>query len=162
MTNTINVLDHGYVTLLNISGPVRRIDTPYDADSIDPAKTARISFGGDKVERKRSTDLKLVQYLIDHRHTTPLEMIEVWFEEKLPLFVRSQFVRHRTATINEQSGRYTEFESDFYIPENFRKKSETNKQGSGENFDTGMNGYLQHQMRAHCESSYVLYKKHVI
>lgn len=125
----IQVLDHGFVKLRNLSGPVRRqgqhfdnildewvIDVPFDADDIDPAISARISFNNLDKERLREQDLKLIEYLVKHKHTTPIEMIEVWLEMKLPIFLARQFVRHRTATINEVSGRYTALPEEWYIP----------------------------------------------
>ena len=107
MTNpTIAVLDHGFVTLRNISGPTRRSDELYDADDIDPANTARMSFNQTDSCRTREQDLKLCEYLMKNWHNTPFEMVEVWLEMKLPIFVARQFVRHRTVSINEVSGRY--------------------------------------------------------
>lgn len=126
----IDVLDHGYVKLLNISGPTRRVNAQWDADSIDPANTARISFDEMGSDRTRSQDLKLVRYLIEHFHNTPVEMLEVWLEMKLPIFLARQFVRHRTACINEVSGRYVELPCEFYTPVYLAAKSSSGaKQG---------------------------------
>ena len=122
----IPVLDHGFVELRNIAGPTRRIyDSippsqddagyaheealvvrPFDADDTDPANAARMSFGRMDSGRTREADLKLADYLMRNKHWTPFESIEVWLEMKLPIFVARQFVRHRTATLNEISGRY--------------------------------------------------------
>ena len=124
------VLDHGYVKLLNLSGPVHRGEGQrFDADDTDFAKTARVSYGGK--EHTREQDLKLAGYLVKNLHTTPIEMVECWWEVKLPIFVARQFVRHRTVSINEISARYTKLDPDFYIPhpENVGVKSATNKQG---------------------------------
>lgn len=132
MVNKIPVLDHGYVLLRNISGPTRRPNDPFDADSIDPANSARFSFdAADKEDRPREADLKLVNYLIKNKHTTPIEMIEIWLEMKMPIFVARQFVRHRTVSINEVSARYVQLPNEFYIPnpQNVGQKSESNKQG---------------------------------
>lgn len=126
------VLDHGFVRLLNLAGPVRRADRLFDADDIDPALTARLSFGGSVEDaRPREVELKLVDYLLTHKHTTPIEMIEVWLEMKLPVFVARQFVRHRTVSINEVSARYTKLEPEFYVPKarDVGVKSKSNKQG---------------------------------
>ena len=99
--NLIPVLDHGYVKLLNISGPFHH-GKPYNVDDTDPANTARMSF--DQTGTKtRAEDLKLVDYLITHSHTTPVEMIQVWLEMKLPIFVARQFVRHRTCVTGDQT-----------------------------------------------------------
>ena len=114
----IDVLDHGYVKLLNLSGPLRRPEQPFDADSIDPALTARISFNKElDPNRSRKTELQLVNYLLQHNHNTPIEMIEVWLEMKMPIFIARQFVRHRTVSINEVSARYVQLPKEWYIPE---------------------------------------------
>ena len=105
MSNTIQYLDHGYVTLLNLAGPDprredswRSINNEIDgsekvpvletggffcANDVDPARVARTSYDqGLDAERPESEDLKLASYLLSHRHTTPFEMIECWFEMK--------------------------------------------------------------------------------
>ena len=127
--NELPVLDHGYVKLLNISGPFHH-GKPYNVDDTDPANTARMSF--DQTGTKtRAEDLKLVDYLITHSHTTPVEMIQVWLEMKLPIFVARQFVRHRTVSINEVSARYTKLPNEYYLPalSSITTKSPSNKQG---------------------------------
>lgn len=127
-----NVLDHGFVILRNVSGPTRRADQEFDAHDRDPANVARISFdGADVPDRPLEDDLKLARYLYDNRHTTPFEMVEIWLDMSMPLFIARQFVRHRTVSINEVSGRYTQLPNKFYIPDvyNIGVKSETNKQG---------------------------------
>jgi thymidylate synthase (FAD) len=131
MRTIISVLDHGYVTLLNIAGPTRRADQEYDADDIDPANSARMSFDQRDAGRTREMDLKLCRYLMEHRHTTPFEMTQIWLEMKLPIFVARQFVRHRTVSINEVSARYTPLPAEWYIPEacNITTKAKSNKQG---------------------------------
>ncbi len=128
----IDVLDHGYVTLRNVAGPIRRADRPFDADDIDPANAARFSFdAADQETRARGEDLKLARYLWRNRHTTPFEMVEVWLEMQMPIFVARQFVRHRTVSINEVSARYTQLPKQFYIPDPavIGVKSASNKQG---------------------------------
>lgn len=128
----ITVLDHGYVKLRNIAGPIRRPGLLFDASDTDPANAARFSFdNADKDDRPESDDLKLCRYLYKNRHNTPFEMTEVWLEMKLPLFVARQLVRHRTVSINEVSARYSRLPKDFYIPnpECVGRKSKTNKQG---------------------------------
>jgi len=129
--SSIDVLDKGFVKLRNLAGPVRRPEAEFDADDIDPAITARISFDNLDAVRAREQDLKLVQYLMKNRHWTPVEMIEVWLEMKLPIFVARQFVRHRTACLNEVSARYVKLPADWYIPskETLGVKSKSNKQG---------------------------------
>lgn len=143
----ISVLDHGFVRLRNLSGPTRRHFTdgptiynadeaserirPFDADDVDPANSARMSFEQMDSGRTREADLKLAKYLLRNRHTTPIEMIECWIEMKLPIFVARQFVRHRTVSINEVSARYVKLPAEWYIPkpENVGIKLENVKQG---------------------------------
>ena len=120
---TIKVLDNGYVKLLNIGGPDGQ------GDDRDPANCARISFDA-KDTRDREDDLKLNRYLWTHQHTTPFEMTETWWEMKMPIFVARQFVRHRTASINEVSRRYVDTEPDVYFPSRWRAKAADKKQGS--------------------------------
>lgn len=126
----IPVLDHGFVMLRNLSGPTRRVYEDedegverqfwnirmFDADDTDPANAARMSFDQTDSGRSREADLKLAEYLMKNKHTTPFEMIECWIEMKLPIFVARQFVRHRTVSINEVSGRYVELPAEWYIP----------------------------------------------
>lgn len=126
-------LDHGFVELLNISGPTHHVDTMYGVDEADIAVSARTSFGhkiGDK-EYTREQDIKLLGYLYKNRHTTPFEMIEIWLHMKMPIFVARQLVRHRTVSINEVSARYTKLPYEFYIPDAsvIGVKSRSNKQG---------------------------------
>jgi len=132
MLGEIKVLDKGYVKLLNVAGPYRRQEKPCDGDDTDFAKVARISYQGDDDSHTREQDLKLADYLIKNKHTTPIEMIETWWEVKLPLFVARQLIRHRTISVNEMSARYTVMPDEFYIPEpiNVGVQHETNKQGS--------------------------------
>lgn len=113
---SIKVLDHGFVTLLNLAGPFRRPDRDVDASDRDPAMTARMSFNNFDEERTEEQDLKLCGYLIKNRHSTPLEMIECWFEMKMPIFAARQFIRHRTVTVNEVSARYVTLPEEWYIP----------------------------------------------
>lgn len=154
-------LDHGFVKLLNVSGPTRRVDADFDADSTDPANTARISFDQMDSGRSRESDLKLVAYLLKNRHSTPVEMIEVWFEMKMPIFLARQLIRHRTAGVNEVSARYTILPAEWYIPsmESIGIKSKTNKQGrdvAGGNWFASMlyRGFLS----VNCWISYKMYK----
>lgn len=189
MTNEIKVLDHGFVKLLNLSGPVRRqrpaitvrkgktVDR-FDADDIDPALVARTSFNQDDLvggiveavdmgadaPRTREQELKLVKYLMDNRHTTPLEMIVCWIEMKMPIFVARQLVRHRTVSINEVSARYVQLDNEFYIPEleNVGVKSESNKQGR--NTDGSIPevaGFFSEALEQHCDNAYGLYEKFI-
>jgi thymidylate synthase (FAD) len=96
------------------------------------AESARVSYGiGTK---SISDDRNLIRYLVRHAHTSPIEMAEARFLIKIPIYVWRQMIRHRTANINELSGRYSELPEEFNIPE-WRKQSETNKQGGEEALD---------------------------
>lgn len=159
MSREIGVLDHGYVRLLNLAGPVRRENRPFDADDIDPALVARISFDNFGSDRTREQELKLVNYLLTHKHNTPIEMIETWWEMKLPIFVARQLVRHRTVAINEQSARYSELSDDFYIPKYIRAPSTTNKQGSDDgDFMQFEYNLIRASIKKSCEDSYRTYQ----
>jgi thymidylate synthase (FAD) len=116
----ISCLDHGFVALVDVMGGDRT-----------PAQTARTSYRNQK-ERTAEEDAKLTDYLVRHRHTTPLEFCQVRFYMKMPIFVARQKVRHRTASINEISYRYVTAAREFYVPalDRMQRKSESNKQGS--------------------------------
>jgi len=153
----IKVLDHGWVKLRNISGPTRRVDCEFDADDTDPANSARMSFDQTDSGRTKEQDLKLADYLYRNRHSTPFEMIEVWLEMKLPIFVARQFVRHRTVSINEVSGRYVTLPAEWYIPKNVGGKAADKKQGQEANLSRVQQVLFQMQLNAHCEAGYALY-----
>ena len=110
-------------------GFVRLIDVMGDDDSI--ADAARVSYG--KGTRTASDNKGLIRYLVRHKHTSPLEMVSVKFHLKLPIFVMRQLVRHRTASLNEYSGRYSIMSDDFYEPSDdyIQPQSQINKQGRG-------------------------------
>ena len=112
---------HGFVRLIDIMG---------DDSSI--ADAARVSYG--KGTRTVSDNRNLIRYLVRHKHTSPLEMVEVKFHLKLPIFVMRQLVRHRTASLNEYSGRYSIMSDDCYVPDldYIQPQSQTNKQGRGD------------------------------
>lgn len=113
-------LDHGFVGLVDTMGTDSSI-----------VQAARVSYGdGTKSARD---DRGLIRYLVRHKHTSPLEMVELKFHLKVPIFVMRQHVRHRTANLNEWSGRYSVMTDEFYIPEaeNLKPQSTTNKQGRG-------------------------------
>ena len=119
----VKVLDHGFVGL---------VDTMGDDDAV--VQAARVSYGSGT--KTVNTDRNLIRYLLRHRHTTPFEMCEVKFHIKLPIFVMRQLIRHRTASVNEYSGRYSVMSDNFYVPEqkDIKKQSTTNAQGRGEEF----------------------------
>lgn len=111
-------LDKGFVRLVDIMGGDESI-----------VQAARVSYG--KGTKTVSEDRNLIRYLMRHRHTSPFEMVEYKFHIKLPIFVARQWIRHRTANVNEYSGRYSIMPDEFYIPspEDVRTQSRTNKQG---------------------------------
>ena len=114
----IKVLDHGFVRLVDYMGSDARI-----------VQTARVSYGeGTKTLRE---DAGLIDYLLRHEHTSPFEHVIFEFHAKMPIFVARQWIRHRTARLNEISGRYSVIKDEFYVPEaisiNFQSKD--NKQG---------------------------------
>jgi len=116
--NYIKYLDHGFVGLVDTMGSDEAI-----------VQAARVSYGdGTKGTRN---DRALIRYLVKHRHTSPLEMCEVKFHLKMPIFVMRQHVRHRTANLNEYSGRYSIMSDEFYVPDkaNLKPQSAINKQG---------------------------------
>ncbi len=128
--NKVIVHDIGFVTLLDTMGSDEEVEN-----------AARISYG--EGTRKVSQTRNLIRYLLRHKHTSPFEMCEVKFHLKLPIFIMRQLVRHRTANLNEYSGRYSVMSNEFYLPEGdyLAKQSTTNNQGRGEPLDS--QGLLQ-------------------
>lgn len=112
------VLDHGFVRLIDYMG---------SDDAI--VQAARVSYG--EGTKKLQEDRGLIRYLMRHQHTTPFEMVEFKFHVKLPIFVARQWIRHRSANVNEYSGRYSIMKEEFYVPpdEDIQKQSKSNKQG---------------------------------
>lgn len=127
-------LDHGFVKLIDIFGSDQDIEA-----------AARVSYSGGDETRKVSDTRNLLRYLMNHEHTSPFEMAEVKFVLRIPIFVMRQLVRHRTASLNEYSGRYSVMSDDCYVPElkRIQKQSTDNKQGSGAAFDSDMQKNLQ-------------------
>ena len=117
----IEVLDHGFIRVIDYMG---------DDSSI--VQSARVSYG--KGTKKISNDKGLIKYLMRHRHSTPFEMCEIKFHIKLPIFIARQWIRHRTANVNEYSARYSILDKEFYIPsaENLAEQSAINNQGRGD------------------------------
>ncbi len=128
----IRVHDHGFVALLDAMP--RLVAEGQTADSAI-VQAARVSYGvGTK---KVSEDRGLIRYLLRHRHTTPFEMVEFKFHCAMPIFVARQWIRHRTANVNEYSGRYSVMPDRFYRPaaESVRKQSNVNRQGGDQPID---------------------------
>jgi len=118
----VPVLDKGFVGLIDHMG---------SDDAV--VQAARVSYGTGT--KKVQEDRGLIRYLMRHEHTTPFEMCEVKFHIRLPIFVMRQLIRHRTASVNEYSGRYSVMTDEFYMPETFQKQSTTNKQGREDSLD---------------------------
>ena len=115
------VLDHGFVRVVDYMG-----------DDTSIVQSARVSYG--KGTKKVSTDNGLIKYLMRHRHSTPFEMCEIKYHIKLPIFIARQWIRHRTANVNEYSARYSIMDKEFYVPskENLAAQSTNNRQGRGD------------------------------
>lgn len=158
MSNTIKVLDHGFVTLRNLAGPTRRPACTFDADDTDVANSARMSFEGQDLERTYEVEMKLNRYLMANKHMTPFESIEVWLEMKLPIFVARQFVRHRTVSINEVSGRYVKLPAEWYIPNIVGGKPVDKKQGQSDDLDPLTQTYFKSRLDKHCLRGYEEYE----
>lgn len=130
--NYIPVLDHGFVGLVDHMG-----------DDYSIERAARCSYGAGT--RKVQDTRNLIRYLVRNDHTSPIEMVEFTFHLKMPIFVMRQHVRHRTASLNEYSGRYSEMTDEMYVPtdERYMGQSSTNKQAS--------EGLLPEDTRSHCK-----------
>ncbi|MFL2897593.1 MAG: FAD-dependent thymidylate synthase [Candidatus Pelagibacter sp.] len=117
----IPILDHGFVRVIDYMG-----------DDTSIVQAARVSYG--KGTKKVSTDSGLIKYLMRHWHSTPFEMCEIKYHIKLPIFIARQWIRHRTANVNEYSARYSILDKEFYLPsqENLAAQSKNNRQGRGE------------------------------
>jgi thymidylate synthase (FAD) len=115
------VLDHGFIRVVDYMG-----------DDTSIVQAARVSYG--KGTKKVSTDSGLIKYLMRHWHSTPFEMCEIKYHVKLPIFIARQWIRHRTANVNEYSARYSILDREFYLPEpnHLAAQSKNNRQGRGE------------------------------
>jgi thymidylate synthase (FAD) len=120
----IPILDHGFIRVIDYMGTDQSI-----------VQAARVSYG--EGTKKLREDRGLIRYLLSHWHTTPFEMCEIKFHIKLPIFVARQWIRHRTANVNEYSARYSVLDKEFYVPEldQLGSQSTTNKQGRSNTLD---------------------------
>ena len=146
--DAIKCLDKGFVRLVDSMG---------GDDAI--VQSARVSYG--KGTSKVSQDRGLIRYLMRHRHTTPFEMVEFKFHCKMPIFVARQWVRHRTANINEYSLRYSEARDEFYYPEpdNIEFQSALNKQGRMGEVDSELKQKVQRYFKEISERSFEIYSE---
>lgn len=117
----IKVLDHGFIRVVDYMG-----------DDAAVVQAARVSYG--RGTKQISQDKGLIRYLLRHWHTTPFEMCELKLHVKLPIFVARQWIRHRTANVNEYSARYSILDKEFYVPapEHLAAQSVSNRQGRGD------------------------------
>lgn len=137
------VLDHGFVRVIDYMG----------ADSA-VVQAARVSYGrGTKATRE---DRGLIRYLMRHWHTTPFEMCEIKLHIKLPIFVARQWIRHRTANVNEYSARYSILDKEFYLPapEQLAVQSSTNRQGRGPTLDATESEEVLRMLREDSERNF--------
>ncbi len=145
----LTVLDHGFVRLVDYMGGDSSI-----------VQAARVSYGpGTKTVRE---DRNLINYLMRHRHTTPFEMVELKFHVKLPIFVARQWIRHRTANVNEQSLRYSVMPDEFYVPapESINFQSRSNRQGrSPEAVPEDVRARVLEILKGATEASYPQYQE---
>ena len=119
--NAIPILDHGFIRVVDYMG-----------DDTSIVQAARVSYG--KGTKKVSTDAGLIKYLMRHWHSTPFEMCEIKYHVKLPIFIARQWIRHRTANVNEYSARYSILDKEFYLPDpkHLAAQSQSNRQGRGD------------------------------
>lgn len=145
----IDCLDKGFVRLIDVMG-----------DDAAIVQAARVSYGSGT--KKVLEDRGLIRYLLRHAHTTPFEMVEFKFHVKLPIFVARQWIRHRTANVNEYSGRYSEMKDEFYTPNpnDIRPQSVLNKQGrSEETLPDGIAEQAANAFKAGQDDAYAQYQE---
>ena len=140
------VLDHGFVRVIDYMG-----------DDAAVVQSARVSYG--RGTRRVSEDTGLIRYLMRHRHSTPFEMCEIKYHVKLPIFVARQWIRHRTANVNEISARYSILDREFYLPtpEHLAVQSTDNRQGRGAVLDGAAAEEVLTLLRDDAERTYSTY-----
>lgn len=147
LNRRVPVLDKGWIELQDLMG-----------DDLAIVNAARVSFLGES--KGTDKDKKLLFYLLQHRHTSPFEQVEFKFRVRAPLVTWWQWVRHRTWSVNAQSGRYTPFEeNDFYVPDAWRLQSPDNKQASLGELDESLAAAFTDKLLEHYERSYQLYRE---
>lgn len=144
----IPVLDHGFVRVIDYMG---------DDGAI--VQAARVSYG--RGTRRVQDDAGLIRYLMRHRHTTPFEMCEIKYHVKLPIFVARQWIRHRTASVNEYSARYSVLDREYYLPapEHLAAQARENRQGRGEVLGAEAAAGVLALLRADAERCYAHYEE---
>ncbi|MDE8342580.1 MAG: FAD-dependent thymidylate synthase [Acidocella sp.] len=143
----IPVLDHGFIRVVDYMG-----------DDAAVVQAARVSYG--RGTRKTTEDEGLIRYLMRHYHSTPFEMCEIKYHIKLPIFVARQWIRHRTANVNEYSARYSILDKEFYIPapENLAVQSANNRQGRGAVLEGDAAAEVLNILRRDAEQTYANYE----
>ena len=141
-------LDHGFVRVVDYMG-----------DDTSIVQSARVSYG--KGTKQVSTDKGLIKYLMRHWHSTPFEMCEIKYHIKLPIFIARQWIRHRTANVNEYSARYSILDKEFYLPsqENLAAQSSSNRQGRGEVIEGAQAKEVLELLKNDAERTYDNYEK---
>ncbi len=140
------VLDQGFIRVIDYMG-----------DDAAIVQAARVSYG--RGTKQVSNDRGLINYLMRHRHTSPFEMCEIKLHIKLPIFIARQWIRHRTANVNEYSARYSVLEEAFYTPapEHLAAQSQTNRQGRADVLEGDESRDALERIRAHSSEAYQLY-----
>jgi thymidylate synthase (FAD) len=144
----IPVLDHGFIRVIDYMG-----------DDAAIVQAARVSYG--RGTKRAQDDAGLIAYLMRHRHTTPFEMCEIKYHVKLPIFVARQWIRHRTANVNEYSARYSILDKEYYIPapEHLAAQSQVNRQGRGEILAGAEARRVFELLRRDAEQAYASYEE---
>lgn len=144
----LSVLDHGFVRVIDYMG-----------DDTAIVQAARVSYG--KGTKQIQQDQGLIHYLMRHRHTTPFEMCEIKYHIKLPIFIARQWIRHRTANVNEYSARYSILGKEFYIPasEHLASQSSQNRQGRAERLNPAEAQRVLQLLREDAERVYQHYEE---
>ena len=142
------ILDHGFIRVIDYMGNDNSI-----------VQAARVSYG--KGTKKVNTDSGLIKYLMRHWHSTPFEMCEIKYHVKLPIFIARQWIRHRTANVNEYSARYSILDKEFYLPskENLAAQSTNNRQGRGNVISGGQAEEVLSLLKDDAERTYKNYEE---
>ena len=142
------ILDHGFIRVIDYMGNDNSI-----------VQAARVSYG--KGTKKVNTDSGLIKYLMRHWHSTPFEMCEIKYHVKLPIFIARQWIRHRTANVNEYSARYSILDKEFYLPskENLAAQSTNNRQGRGNVISGGQAEEVLNLLKDDAERTYKNYEE---
>ena len=144
----IPLLDHGFIRVIDYMG-----------DDAAIVQAARVSYG--RGTKRAQDDAGLIAYLMRHRHTTPFEMCEIKYHVKLPIFVARQWIRHRTANVNEYSARYSILDKEYYIPapEHLAAQSQVNRQGRGDILEGAEAKRVFDLLRRDAEQTYGSYEE---